>query len=89
MTEPDTIYGELRVQGRRKAYVGTIVPSITGTSNAACTGINFTVTPGRFDGTVHRTASNVVLGTITFRSLPVDHSACKAVTVYLKYTLGT
>lgn len=88
MTAPESIIGTLRVSNKGTAYVGTIIPTVTGTSNPGCTAENFTTEPSNYDNTVKRVATNVVIGNIIFRYLNQNQDACKSATVYLSFTLN-
>ena len=85
-TAPDTLIGSLSVSNGMYAYVGTITPTVTGTSNPGCTAADFTVTPSVYDQEVQNTASGVTLGTIVFNDTATNQDACKGATVEISYS---
>ena len=82
---PDNLVGNLTVSTGTYAYVGTIFPIVTGTSNPGCTANDFTVTPGTYNAEVNGEADGVTLGTIVFNDTASNQDACKGVTVNLSY----
>ena len=83
---PDQLIGTLTVSNGKFAYVGTITPTVTGTSNPGCTAADFTVAPATYDAEVLGSASNVTLGTIVFNDTASNQDLCKNATVYLSYS---
>ena len=89
-TIPDNIVGNLTTQGgNAPIFVGTVTPTVTGTSNPACGPENFLTQPAIVNVTVpsNSTIHGVSLGTVVFDdSHIINQDACKGVTVYLSYT---
>ena len=85
-TTPDTLVGTLTVSNGMYAYVGTITPTVTGTSSPGCSASDFTVAASTYDQEVQGSATGVTLGTIVFNDTSSDQDACKGVTVDISYS---
>ena len=85
-TTPDTIVGTLTVSNAKNAYVATLPPSVTGTSNDGCTAADFTVAPADYNAEVVGSATGVSLGTIVFHDTADNQDACKSATVNLSFS---
>ena len=84
-TQADTIVGTLTVSNSKYAYVNTITPSVSGTSNVGCSASDFTVAPSTYAAEVQGSASGVTLGTIVFNDTNADQDVCKSATVDLSF----
>ena len=87
-TLPDNIVGTLSPPpDGTSIFIGTVTPSVTGTSNPACGPENFVTQPSVVNTEVSSTVTGVSLGTVVFNdSMSVNQNICKGVTVYLSYT---
>jgi len=87
-TIPDNIVGTLSPPpSGGSIFIGTVTPSVTGTSNPACGPENFVTQPSVVNTEVSSTVTGVSLGTVVFNdSMSVNQNICKGVTVYLSYT---
>jgi hypothetical protein len=69
------------------AYVGQVTATVTGTSNAGCTGADFTISQPTATNAQVTTGDTWSGGSIVFKnSTTVNQDACQGVTVNIGYT---
>ena len=83
---PMTIRGTATNASNQTQYIGTVSPTVTGTSNSGCTAADFVVTSGVINTDVASGSTGLNFGTIAFNDTASNQDACQGVTVNLSFT---